>query len=409
MRSTRIRTTGTALLVGGALLLATACSSAGSGGGGEKKADAGSTSAAASAAPSAAAPAAPKASAAVLTVQPQDGAQNVAPSGALKVSVSNGKLTQVTVAGPDGKAVDGAVAADGSWVPSGGLTVGKQYRVSARAVDADGVATSTSTSFSTLTPAHTAHVVDNLGDKQTYGVGMIISVEFTQPVSNKKAVEQAIAVQASDDTQVKGHWFGDKRLDLRPENYWKPGTTVTVHRRTTGVELSPGVYGDSDLDESFTVGRSKISTADAATHRMTVVKDGAAPQVIAITAGDNLNPSWNGTMVVFERKRMEHMDSTTTDIKGAGYTADEPHALKITTTGSYVHGNPKAVTFAGHENISHGCIGLPDTPEGDDSSVAGKFYADSMIGDVVIVKNSVGEKVHPDNGLSGWSLPWSAW
>jgi lipoprotein-anchoring transpeptidase ErfK/SrfK len=184
---------------------------------------------------------------------------------------------------------------------------------------------------------------------------------------------------------------------------------VTVHRRVTNVELAQGVYGSSDTDETFTVGRSKVSTVDAATHQMTVVKDGAAPQTIAVTAGANDNPSWNGTMVIFDKERMVHMDSKTTNIKGPGYDVYEPHGLKITDSGSYVHGNPKAEWAAGHENISHGCVGLPDSDAGDDNSVAGKFFADSMIGDVVIVQHSVGQPVSPDNGLSGWSLPWSQW
>ncbi|MEU6594199.1 Ig-like domain-containing protein, partial [Streptomyces sp. NPDC046881] len=27
---------------------------------------------------------------------------------------------------------------------------------------------------------------------------------------------------------VEGHWFGNDRLDFRPEKYWKEGTKVTV-------------------------------------------------------------------------------------------------------------------------------------------------------------------------------------
>jgi hypothetical protein len=402
MRSRRIRGAAAALLTGGALLLATACANGGGGG-----TETGQKSAAASGA--AQAPASAKPSSAVVAVQPADGAKDVAPNGALRVSVSSGKLTQVAVAGPDGRPVAGAVGTDGNWVPAGGLAIGTRYQVNAQAVDADGVATSVSSAFTTLTPARTSRVVDNLDDNATYGVGMIISVTFDHPVTNKKAVEQAITVEASDHTQVRGHWFGDQRLDLRPEHYWTPGTKVTVHRRTAGVDLANGVYGSNDKDETFTVGRSKVSTADASTHRMTVVKDGAAPQTLPITAGADDNPSWNGTMVVFEKQRMVHMDSATTTIKGAPYSVDEPHGLKITDTGSYVHGNPKAVEFAGHSNISHGCIGLPDTETGDDSSSAGRFWSDSMIGDVVIVKNSVGRPVPPDNGLSGWSLPWANW
>ncbi|WP_051967665.1 L,D-transpeptidase [Kitasatospora mediocidica] len=398
------RPVGAALLLSSALLLLTGC--------GPSDGAAGATNAAG--APKGAVSggqsvtAAP--SAAVLDVQPSDGAKNVAPNGALKVSVAGGKLTQVSVAGPDGKPVAGAVAADGlTWVPSTGLAVGTAYKVNAQAVDAHGVASTTTSGFTTLTPTKTAGLVDNIDGGGTYGVGMIISVDFHQAVVNKAAALAAITVETSDNTPVKGHWFSnDSRLDLRPETYWKPGTKVTIHYRTKSAELSPGVYGNVDKDESFTIGRSKISTVDAATHQMSVAEGGTTKNV-AITAGADDNPSWNGTMVVFEKDRMVHMNSATTTIKGAPYDVTEPHGLKISDTGSYVHGNPKAVEAAGHENISHGCIGLPDTEAGDDSSVAGKFWADSMIGDVVIVNHSVGKQVAWDNGLGGWNAPWSAW
>ncbi|MFF7637076.1 Ig-like domain-containing protein [Kitasatospora sp. NPDC008050] len=399
------RRAGAALLLGSVLVLTAACGpdsggkpAAANGGGGK---------------PAATAPDSPtaKPSAAVVDVEPKDGTKDAAPNGALKVSVASGKLTDVSVTGPNGKTVDGTLATDGtSWTPSAALAVGTAYQVSAKAVDANGVPTSTTSGFSTLTPSKTDRPTDNLANGDpTYGVGMIVSVIFPTAVKNTDAAEKAITVEASDGSPVKGHWFGNSRLDLRPQNFWKPGTKVTVHYRTSNVELAPGVYGAGDRDESFTVGRSKISTADAAAHTMTVQKDGAAPQTIKVTAGANDNPSWNGTMVIFGKERMVHMDSSTTTIKGAAYDVYEPHGLKITDTGSYVHGNPAAVEAAGNSNISHGCIGLPDTDQGDDNSVAGKFFADSMIGDVVIVKNSVGEQVKPDNGLSGWNMAWSTW
>jgi hypothetical protein len=32
-----------------------------------------------------------------------------------------------------------------------------------------------------------------------------------------------------------------------------------------------------------------------------------------------------------------------------------------------------------------------------------------MLGDVVIVKNSGEDTVHPANGFSGWNLSWAGW
>lgn len=237
------RRTAAALLAGGVLVLATACgpddTSKAGGSGGSSGGPAASAS--------------PKLSAAVLSVSPKDGTDDVAPSGAVKVSVADGKLTQVTVADKDGNKVTGAIAADGSsWTPSGPLAVGMLYKVNAQAVDAAGLQSALDSSFTTLTPAKTVAVNDNVTTGTTYGVGMIVSVNFSKDVSNKDDVLKGITFEASDGTQVKGHWFSSRRLDFRPEQYWKSGTNVKIHsagrhrgghRRLRPQEQRRGVHG----------------------------------------------------------------------------------------------------------------------------------------------------------------------
>ncbi|MCC9306952.1 Ig-like domain-containing protein [Kitasatospora sp. RB6PN24] len=396
------RRTAAALLAGGVLVLATACGPDSSNAGGSGGSSGG---------PAASSAASPKLSAAVLSVSPKDGTDDVAPSGAVKVSVADGKLTQVTLTDKDGNKVAGAVAADGSsWEPSGPLAVGMLYKVNAQAVDAAGLQSAVDSSFTTLTPARTVAVNDNVITGTTYGVGMIVSVNFSKDVTDKDDVLKGITFEASDGTQVKGHWFGSRRLDFRPEQYWAPGTNVKIHFRLAGTEVASGVYGPKDSDEAFTIGRSQISTVDAATDKMTVSRDGQVTQTIPITAGNDQNPSWNGTMTIEEKDRVTRMNSATVaNVVGAEYDVpDVPHAMRLTDSGTYVHGNYWSSAF-GVSNASHGCVGLQDAKGGDDNSAAGKFYNSSLIGDVVIIKNSKGKTVSGSNGLSGWTMPWSSW
>ncbi len=37
------------------------------------------------------------------------------------------------------------------------------------------------------------------------------------------------------------------------------------------------------------------------------------------------------------------------------------------------------------------------------------FFENSLIGDVVVVKNSPERTVKPDDGLNGWNMPWAEW
>ncbi|MDH6112871.1 lipoprotein-anchoring transpeptidase ErfK/SrfK [Kitasatospora sp. MAP12-15] len=401
------------LAVGG-LLLATACSSGGGSGTTSGAGGTGGGTGGAAGQPGTSSSAASK-STAVVDIEPKDGATNVAPAGALKVSVASGKLTQVTVTGSDGSTVAGTLSPDGtSWVPAAGLAVSATYKVAAQSTDAKGVVATTTSSFTTLTPTKTAGSSDNIVTGSTYGVGMIIQVDFGQAVKNKAAVAQAITVTASDGSVVKGHWFNeDHWFELRPQAFWKPGTKVSIHFGLKSTEISPGIYGSADRDESFTIGRSQVSTVDSAAHEMTVVTDGRAPRVIPVTTGASNPANWatyNGTMVI-ERKEgtVEMKSASVPGLGGTPYDEKVPDSMRLTDTGTYVHGNYWAAGAYGHENVSHGCIGLQDVEGGSPDSVAGKMYADSIVGDVVIVMHSTGQQVDPGNGLSGWNIAWANW
>ncbi|MFJ8628230.1 Ig-like domain-containing protein [Kitasatospora sp. NPDC093550] len=393
-----------ALVMGGVLLLTAACNDDKGGGAGGS---AGSAAASAPASADAGGSAAPKTSAAVIAVEPKDGAQNVQPNG-LQVSVSNGKLSTVEVTDKDGKPVQGAITPDGTaWKPAAALTVGMAYKVNAQAKDAEGLVAASTTSFTTLTPEKKISTNDNISDGATYGVGMIVSVEFNKPVKNKDAVVKGISFETADGTVVKGHWFGDTRVDFRPEQYWKPDTKVTIHYRLKNVEVSPGVYGDVDKDEPFTIGRSQISTADAKSHQMTIERGGQSTTV-PVTLGADATPSWGGTMVVMSKEKVTRMNSQTVGLGGEYDIQDVPHAMRLTTSGTFVHGNYWANPF-GKTNASHGCVSMQDVKGGSDTSVAGKFFNDSMVGDVIKIVNTKEKTVAPSNGLGGWNVDWANW
>ncbi|MGW4892684.1 L,D-transpeptidase [Kitasatospora sp. NPDC004240] len=401
-----------ALLMGGVLLASAACtgdkdSGGQAGGNGDAAATAGATAGGTAPATGQGTPAPAKTSAAVLTVDPKDGADDV-PTTGLKVAVANGKLSTVEVTDKNGKPVEGTISPDGAgWKPNAALAVGMAYKVNAQAKDADGQVVASTTTFTTLTPAKTVSTNDNITDNATYGVGMIVSVVFNKDIKNKDAVVGGIKFETNNGTEVKGHWFGNRRVDFRPAEYWKPGTKVVMKYRLKNVEIAPGVYGDVEKDQPFTIGRYQVSVADSAAHTMTIDRDGKKTTV-PVTLGDEKNPSWNGKMVISSKEKVTRMNSQTVGLGEEYDIQDVPHAMRLTTSGTFVHGNYWANPF-GKTNASHGCISMQDIKGGSDSSVAGKFFNDSIIGDVVEVKNSKEKTVAPDNGLSGWNVGWANW
>ncbi|SCD52585.1 Lipoprotein-anchoring transpeptidase ErfK/SrfK [Streptomyces sp. DvalAA-14] len=256
------------------------------------------------------------------------------------------------------------------------------------------------------------------------GTGTILSVRFNRTITDRAAVERHITVTARPAAAVTGHWFGARRLDLRPARYWRPGSRVTLHLRLRGVRGAPNTYGSQAKDVTFTIGRDQRSTADAATHTLTVLRDGRLLRTLPMTAGSPQHTTYNGIMVIAEKYLRTRMNSRTVGFGGEYDIPDVPHAMRLTDSGTFVHGNywSPADVF-GAENVSHGCIGLLDTrgpartPAGDDGrdgsdgggTPAGWFFARSLIGDVITVVHSDDRTVSPDNGMSGWNLDWTAW
>ncbi|WP_329570149.1 L,D-transpeptidase [Streptomyces sp. NBC_01361] len=388
-------------LLGAALLLATACGG-GSGGSGSGSDGKGGDSGKADT---------NKPSQAVVAIAPKDGADGVATSGDLRITADKGKLTEVKVADTKGNPVEGKIVDGGaSWTPAHHLAASTKYKVHAVAKDSEGRASAKDVAFTTLVPKNTFVGQFTPEDGSKVGVGMPFSVHFTRGITHPEDVEKAIEIKTEPSVPVEGHWFGNDRLDFRPEKYWAAGTEVTVKLNLDGVEGRPGVYGKQAKTVKFTVGRSQVSTVDAKTHMMTVKRDGKTIKKVPVTTGKPGYSTWNGQMVISEKLTVTRMNGETVGYGGEYDIKDVPHAMRLTTSGTFIHGNYWGGGAFGNYNASHGCVGLRDVRGGYDSKVpAAWFFNSSMIGDVVEVKNSQDRTVAPDNGFNGWNMSWDKW
>ncbi|MFD5628603.1 MULTISPECIES: Ig-like domain-containing protein [unclassified Streptomyces] len=354
-----------------------------------------------------------KTSTAKLTISAKDGSTG-ASINATGVKVSGGKLTVVKMTVPGtGAAVAGAISADGtSWKPEEQLERGTKYQISAEAKDASGRTAAANSIFTTVTSSNSFIGTYTPDNGTTVGVGMPVSFNFDKVISDKKAVQSHITVSSSSGQQVEGHWFGAQRLDFRPEQYWKAGSKVTMKIDLDGVEGANGVFGVQKKTVTFTIGRSQVSTVDVDTQTMTVVRDGQILKKVPISAGSPDHTTYNGQMVISEKFVQTRMNGSTVGYGGEYDIPDVPHAMRLTTSGTFIHGNywyNKGNPPFGREGTSHGCVGLADVRGANGDTSAKWFYDNSLVGDVVTVENSPDKTVAPDNGLNGWNMSWSAW
>ncbi|MGW7189199.1 L,D-transpeptidase [Streptomyces sp. NPDC054838] len=352
-----------------------------------------------------------------IRIVPEDNAKGVPADGPLTVKVAEGRLERVVVTKVEDaqeERLPGAIAADGlSWSPdpaAGRLALAAKYTVDAVALDGHDRRQARHTTFTTYVPEERFIGYFRPENRSTVGTGMIVSFRFNRSIKQRAAVERAITVSSVPPVKAVGHWFGDDRLDFRPKEFWKPGTEVTIRMDLRDVEGSPGVYGIQDKTVTFKVGRSQISTVDAAAHTMEVRREGRLLSTLPITAGAPKNTTYNGKMVVMEMFDVTRMNGQTVGFGGEYDIPDVPHAMRLTTSGTFLHGNYWASpdTF-GSLNTSHGCVGLRDDKGGGSDTPAGWFFDRSLVGDVVEVVNSQDKTVAGDNGLGGWNLSWADW
>lgn len=360
--------------------------------------------------------AAKETSQAQITIAPKNGATNVGINNDAKVTVTKGTLTSVTMATADGTAVKGTLAADAkSWKPDAQLERSTSYKITATAKDAKGREAHENSSFTTVSPSNSFIGNFTPEDGSTVGVGMPVSINFDKAITDKKAVQNGITVTSSSGQQVVGHWFNQQRLDFRPEQYWTGGSTVTLKLNLDGIEGANGVFGVQQKTVTFQIGRSQVSTVDVKSKTMTVVRDGQTLKTIPISAGSPENTTYNGQMVISEKFKETRMNGATVgftddDGKGEYDIKDVPHAMRLSTSGTFIHGSYWGGNAFGNVNTSHGCVGLKDVKgAGDPNQPAAWFYNNSLIGDVVVVKNSADKTIAPDNGLNGWNMNWSDW
>jgi lipoprotein-anchoring transpeptidase ErfK/SrfK len=338
--------------------------------------------------------------AAEVQITPANGSKNVNPSNGITVNAANGKVTKVTVtSGSSGTPVPGTLSANGSWHPSWPLHVSQSYTVTATGTASDGQPVTKTSTFRTLTPGSTYQVQIYEGYDQTYGVGMPIMLSFSQPITNKAAVERSLEVTTSKPVVGAWYWDGDQKLYFRPRDYWPANTTVSFDGHFDGLEGAAGSYGAADLTQTFTIGRSLIAVASTTTHFTHIYLDGHLKYTWPISTGRSTLPTPDGTYLSVQKNNPVRMIGGGSPGSSGYYNELVNWAVRFTFSGDYYHSAPWSVVNQGTTNVSHGCVNL--APEDAET-----YYNMSIPGDPITVTNSTAAGKW-DDGWTEWFLSWT--
>lgn len=340
-----------------------------------------------------------------LTVSVKDGAVDVPLDRPVTVSATSGVLGSVTVVNEAGNQVEGKLSPDGvTWATSEPLGYNKSYTLTAQSLGLGGVTAETIT-FETQSPENLTMPYLLPGDGETVGVGQPIAVRFDENIPNRLAAERAIKVTTNPPVEGAFYWLNNREVRWRPQNYWKPGTTVDVAVNTYGVDLGDGLFGQQNLTSHFTIGDEVIAIADDDTKTLTVRRNGVVERTIPVSMGKNSTPTNNGVYTIGDRFSHLIMDSSTYGVPSNspnGYRTEVDWATQMSYSGIYVHSAPWSVGAQGYSNTSHGCLNASP-------SNARWFYDNTKRGDIVEVHNTVGSTLPGTEGLGDWNIPWSQW
>jgi lipoprotein-anchoring transpeptidase ErfK/SrfK len=331
-----------------------------------------------------------------LAVAPAPGAANQPVTTEVGTTVAGGKVTDVALVDKAGKRVAGELRADGSaWVPAAPLAFSTGYTATVTATGDDGKTVSQTTNFTTMGRPGGSRVGSGLYmfDGQTYGVAMPVAVEFESdiPVEARAAVQRRLFVK-SDPPQVGAwHWFNARQVLYRPQEYWKPGTRLTVRSALAGLPIGKR-FGDTDRSATVTIGRKLVIEVDNATKLMNVYQDDALLRTLPVSLGKPSTPSSSGTMVIMSKEESTIFDTP-------DYRVTITYAQRLTWKGQYIHAAPWSVRDQGVRNVSHGCVNVSD-------SNAAWLFGLTLVGDPVTVRGTE-RGLDPGDGWTAWNMPWS--
>jgi lipoprotein-anchoring transpeptidase ErfK/SrfK len=203
---------------------------------------------------------------------------------------------------------------------------------------------------------------------QVVGVAMPVSVTFTAPVVDRRAVERSIGIESPRTPAGDFTWLSDRVVQWNPQTYWPAHSTISL--RVGGTKTS------------FETGAAVLGVADIDAHTFTVSVDGQVLREMPASMGKPKHPTPIGSFTALEKQSSVVMDSRTIGIPLSdpeGYKLTVADAVRVTWGGVYVHSAPWSVGSQGYANVSHGCINLsPDN--------AAWYYDMVHIGDPIVTK-----------------------
>ena len=336
------------------------------------------------------------------------GARDVPVDTLLRIAATHGRLSTVTVTGSgDVGALEGSISGDGGvWKTDDRLEPATTYAVEATVAGSDGDVVTRRSRFTTQELTLDQQTYPSVAPLagETVGVGMPVIVTFDVPVTDRASFEQRMTVTSTPEQVGGWYWLSDQVAHYRPKKYWEAGTQVSVDVDINSLPAGGGIYGQESRHVDFQVGDAHVYKVDMDSHDMKVFSNGELLRTLPVTTGEEpKHTTRSGIKVIMEKFDAKRMNSETVGIpadSADGYDIDNVQwAMRVTSSGEFIHAAPWSVGSQGSANVSHGCTGMS-------TDNADWLYHMSVRGDVVEYVGT-DRTIEPGNGWSDWNVSWS--
>jgi lipoprotein-anchoring transpeptidase ErfK/SrfK len=336
------------------------------------------------------------------------------PMKALTFALDGATLTSATVTNHAGGAtLIGSVATTGrTWSSDDLAYPGATYDVNASYTDSNGQAQTAKASIRITSLSDTSTVGYTITPTGgTVGVNAPLVIRFFKSVTDRKAVERALAVYSTTPVVGAWHWMNSQEVHFRPQTTWPTHTQIRLVVALEGVRAGATLFGQISTTVNLTVGDAHFTKVDGKKHTLSVYVNGKLKATWPTSLGRPEFATRSGNYIVLLKQPTRRMTSChaniTCDPKNPNfYDLTVNWDSRLTWSGTFIHSAPWSVGSQGRANVSHGCINLSP-------SHAIAYYKLAQYGDLVTVTGTIRGPADlvasGDPGMTDWNTTWSAW
>ncbi|WP_343319783.1 Ig-like domain-containing protein [Arthrobacter sp. TMP15] len=343
---------------------------------------------------------------ATVVLTPEKDATFVNPVSEVLAVVDNGTVyNAVLKETATGEVIDGERDPSGSkWSSKTPLKFDTAYTLDVTVVNPEGDQSNRVSTFNTVPASHEADAILYPGAGSTVGVGQPLEFNFSEPVANKEAVENAIKITTSTGQVGAFRWYTDQMVRYRAADYWPANSQVNVDMKLLGIDIGNGMIANFNKNYNVNIGNKVVMEADAANMSVSILVNDQVARTFSATLGDTEFPSASGYIVITaDKQRYATFKAASIGLKpgdpGDYGSVDVEFATRLSKSGIFIHqATASAMPYLGVANLSHGCIGL--SAEG-----AGWVFQNMRAGDLVHTVGTPNETIAPTDGFGDWNIP----